>query len=241
MKKTILLLMMFACIGNNIKAQDKAFQKGTINVDLGIGVALYGTKTHHEYDATYWTGTAFATERKKEDTTDGAGSRIIPISVEYGVTNWLGIGVRLGHSKYLSTADSSNNFIKPSVRGLDADLLINFHLVKGKRFDMPLSIMIGYSNFKYKANNPNTAVAGSPDNGNGIAKDNGFNYGIALVPRIYFGDHFGMFFNVGYMGYTYPSIIFSNNSDSNLNDTNNATYKIKGSGVNIGLGLIAKF
>ncbi len=80
------------------------------------------------------------------------------------------------------------------------------------------------------------------DNGNAMAKDNGLNYGIALIPRIYFGDYIGMFFNLGYMGYSYPSITFSNNSDSNLNNDNNKNelFKLKGNGVNIGIGLIVK-
>jgi hypothetical protein len=243
MKKTLVTIAAVAICINSVKAQDKAFKKGDIVVDLGVGFAVYGTKNHNEYNSRVWNGTSISTVRITEDTTDATASSIIPISVEYGITNWFGVGARFGYSKYIASSDSTNNFTKPTVRGLDADLLLNFHLVKTKRFDMPLSLIIGYSNFKYKANNPNTNPANLPDNGNAMAKDNGLNYGISLVPRIYFGDHIGMFFNVGYMGFNYGSITFSNNSDSNLNDDDNQDqlFKLKGNGVNVGIGLVAKF
>jgi hypothetical protein len=241
MKKIILTVAVLSSFITFSKAQDKAFHKGTIAVDLGIGFSIYGTKSHEEYDAKVWNGTAIVTERIKKDTTDGAAATVIPLSVEYGVTDWFGVGARFAHSKYIANADSTNNFIKPSVRGLDADLLLNFHLVKGKHFDMPIQLVVGYSNLRYKANNPNTSASGQPDNGNAMLKGGGLNYGIELVPRIFFGSHIGMFFNVGYMGYSYKNMIFSNNSDSNLNDTDNHKYGIKGNGFNIGIGLIGKF
>ncbi len=243
MKKVTLFVLVFCTSFSGLKAQDKSFQKGDITVGLGIGVAIYGTKIHEEYNSQIWNGSGISTVRIANDTTDGAASTIIPVSVEYGLSNWFGLGARFGYSKYFANADSTNNNIKPTVRGLDLDLVLNFHLVKTKRFDMPISLIVGYSNFNYKANNPNSNPTPLPDNGNSMAKDNGLNYGIALVPRIYFGSHVGMFFNVGYMGYNYGSITFSNNSDSNLNDDNNQdrNFKIKGNGFNIGIGLIGKF
>jgi hypothetical protein len=242
MKKIIYIIVGIVLFLNPVKAQDdKAFHKGSIVVDLGIGVAVYGTRQHNEYDSKVWNGTSISTVRIKKDTTNGAASMIIPLSVEYGITNWLGVGARFGYSKYIANADSTNNHIKPTVRGLDADLLLNFHLIKSKHFDMPVSIIVGYSNFNYKANNPNTSTDPTYNNGNAIAKDNGLNFGIALVPRIYFGDHIGMFFNLGYTGYSYPHILFSNNSNSNLNSNNNELFKIKGNGGNIGIGLVVKF
>jgi hypothetical protein len=150
--------------------------------------------------------------------------------VEYGVTNWLGVGARFAYSDYFEEKDSITG-IKAQFTSIDAGLALNFHLVKSKRFDMPISVNFGYSSFKYLSN----------DTKGSKGKDNGLNYGISLLPRIYFGDHVGMFFNLGYAGYTYPSIQFSDNTDSNLNDENDWKYKLKGSGANLGIGLIAKF
>ncbi len=236
MKKIILTISALAIILTTSKAQDKAFEKGNITVDLGIGFGIYGTKIHSEHTSNVisWNGTQFVSTptRIKKDTTDGAGSVIYPIKVEYGITNWLGIGARLAYSNYFEERDSITG-IKPKVSSFDAGIVANFHLVKTKRFDMPISMTLGYSHFKYLSN----------DNLSSKGVDNGINYGISLLPRIYFGNHIGMFFNVGWAGYKYPSIHFSNSNDSNLNDDNNQDWKysIKGNGMNIGIGIIGKF
>ena len=97
---------------------------------------------------------------------------------------------------------------------------------------MPLEFVAGYSHLNYMSNDQNGSAA----------KSGGLNYGFALVPHIYFGKHVGMFFNLGYSGYSYPNFIFSNNTSSNLNaDSGNLVHQIKSNGVNIGLGLAVKF
>jgi hypothetical protein len=246
MKKTFLILS--ACISlNAVQAQDeKAFHKGVITADADIGFAIYGTKVHSEYDQKNWlTG---ATERIAQDTTDGAGSSIYSLSGEYGVTNWLGVGARFAFSNYIEETQNDTTFTgtytyKPKARGVDFGVNVSFHLVKGKRFDMPLCLIMGYSNFKYMQNNPNENPAWADSNAGGVAKDNGMNYGILLCPKIYFGSeqHIGIAFHIGYLGYNYRSMTFSNDSDANLNDENNWTYHLKGNGFNIGIGLSAKF
>ncbi|MGQ0829064.1 MAG: hypothetical protein ACT4ON_11805 [Bacteroidota bacterium] len=221
MKKITLLIAGIIFLANTVKAQ-KAFEKGTIAVDLGIGIAVYGTKLHSQ--------TTSGNKTYESDTTDGAVSVIYPLAIEYGVSNWLGIGARFAYSSYFEERDSITGE-KASVRGIDADIVLNFHLIKTKRFDLPIGLIVGYSNFNFKFNDPS----------NTVGKDDGMNYGIMLTPRIYFGDHIGIFFNLGYLGYTYPNIQFSSNTDPNINDNNNWVFKLKGNGGNVGLGLVAKF
>lgn len=218
MKKIILIAIAVLSIAASTNAQDKAFKKGDITADLGIGFGLYGTKIHQRFGS------------YSRDTTDAAGSSIYALKGEYGVTNWLGIGARFAFANYIEERDSITG-IKPTSRGIDAGLVANFHLVKSKRFDMPISLMIGYSHFSIHSN----------DQWSTLAKANGLGYGIALLPRIYFGNHVGMFFNLGYMGYNYPNIKYSNNTDSDLNKTWDADVSLKANGVNIGIGLIGKF
>ena len=255
MKKIILSLLLIALSIGFINAQeDKAFHKGTITVDGSIGFVLYKTKSHTEQDEQYWTGTSIATRRVKKDTTDAAGASIYALNGEYGVTDWLGIGFRFGYSNYIegtqddsiynaSTLTYSKVSYKPKARSVDFGVNVNFHLVKGKRFDMPICLTMGYSNFKYSQNNPDTDSSPAYDNSGAVAKDNGLNYGILLMPKIYFGkeQHVGLAFHVGYLGSNYPSLQLSNKSDSNTNDNNNATFKLKGNGFNIGIGLSVKF
>lgn len=231
MKKINLTIAAVVLFSTIVKSQDKAFEKGNIIIDLGVGIGVYGTKIHQEYNEDRFNlVTGFETVRVKKDTTDAAAAVIYPLRFEYGITNWLGIGARIAYSNYFEEKDTVNNY-KPKVYGIDADLLLNFHLIKTKRFDMPVCLSVGYSNIKYQAN----------DAFDSQAKSNGLNYGISLVPRIYFGDHVGMFFNIGYAGYNYPNLIFSNNTESNLNEDSDMLYQIKGNGLNLGLGLITKF
>lgn len=231
MKKqfSILALSLFFVI--SAVAQDKAFQKGNFLIRVGGGFAAYKTKTHNEYDAYGWTGSGFGKIRVKKDTTDGAASLMIPVTLEYGITNWFGAGLRGAYSKYYANADSTNNNTKPTVGSFDIGVMMNFHLIKTVHFDMPLTLLVGYSAFTYKANDP----------ANSMAKDGGYNIGVGLNPRIYFGDHVGMFFDLNYVSYHYPSMQFSNSSNSDLNATNNQVYKLSGNGANVGLGLLVKF
>ncbi len=252
MKKITLLFLLGAFNLVDLAAQDdKAFHKGTITVDPTVGFAIYKTKIHSERDEDYWTGTSIATRRVVEDTTDAALSTIYGLSGEYGVTDWLGIGLRFAYSNYFEEKQTDTVLFptgvqyfsyKSKVRAVDLGINVNFHLVKGKRFDMPICLTVGYSNFKLSENNPDTDPS-SYDNSGAVAKDNGLNYGIHLMPKIYFGkeQHVGLAFHVGYMGYNYPSFNFSNNFDSNLNENDNWEFKLKGNGFNMGIGLSVKF
>ena len=176
MKKITLAFVFAAFSYSAVNAQeDKAFHKGTITVDPSIGFAIYGTKSHSEYDEDYWTGTSIATRRVKKDTTDGAGATIFGLTGEYGVTNWLGVGFRFGYSKYIEEEQHDTVGIQtfnyqPKARSVDFGVNVNFHLVKGKRFDMPICLTMGYSNFKLSNNNPDTDPS-SYNNSGAVAKD----------------------------------------------------------------------
>ena len=232
MKKVTLLFIAFAICGNILKAQEKAFQKGKISISIGAGLGVYKTKSHQAQDQSVYSGGSVHTIRAIKDTTGGAGAGIFPVTLEYGLTNWLGIGGRFAYSKYIAKGDSTNKNIKPTVFGFDGDVALSLHFIKTVHFDMPLQFTAGYSNLKYLSN----------DSNKDMAKGGGYNYAVSLVPRIYFGKHIGMFFNVGYVGYSYPNLIFSNNSSSNTNaDSGNLKFRLNGSGVNIGGGLVVKF
>ncbi|MDF2436236.1 MAG: hypothetical protein K0Q95_612 [Bacteroidota bacterium] len=220
MKKITITIAAIAMALNVATAQDKAFQKGNITVDLGVGFDIYGTKIHQEILGLV------------HDTTDAAGGAHFPLKVEYGVTNWLGVGARFNFSSFIDETDSITK-TQATTKGLDAGLVLNFHLIKSRRFDMPLSLTFGYSRFIVDGNDVNQTMA----------KAHGMGYGISLLPRIYFGDHIGMYFNVGYMGYNYKNVIYSNEDYQNLNEQvwQDAKVSIKADGLNMGLGLIVKF
>ncbi|MES2286303.1 MAG: hypothetical protein V4547_11495 [Bacteroidota bacterium] len=230
MKKITLTFVAIALIINTSNAQKKAFHKGAVIVDLGIGVSVYKTDLEDAYNNQVWNGSSFSTTRIKKDTTNAAAATVYPLNIEFGLKNWLGIGARVAYSKYFSEKDSISG-LKVGVTGIDAGLVLNLHLIKTNRFDLPIGVTLGYSSFKLD----------SKDTLNTIAKDNGFNYGFAAIPRFYFGEHIGLSFNLGYTVYSYPSILFSNKNDSNLNNDTDRVFKLKASGVNIGVGLLIKF
>jgi hypothetical protein len=232
--KKINSLIALIFLAHTISAQDKSFQKGSFVITVGAGFGAYATKYKEEKDTTLysfsWQGIQASKSRISKEKNDGAVSAIYPLMLEYGLTNWLGLGARVAYAKFYANADSSNNYVKPTVTSFDAGLNVNLHFIKSKRFELPLSMNIGYSKFQY-LNNFNTY---------GKAVSNGFNYGFALLPRIYFGKHIGMYFNLGYAAYIYPNIKFSDNTNSNLNQSNNVKAKINGNGANLGIGLIVK-
>jgi hypothetical protein len=61
-----------------------------------------------------------------------------------------------------------------------------------------------------------------------------------LTPRFYLTDKFGLFVNLGFVNYVYPSVSFSNNNNKNLIPAN-ATVSIGGMGETIGFGAAYKF
>ncbi len=215
MKKKVLIALSLLIVSGTIQAQDKAFRAGNIVVDVGLGGAGYKTLL----SSTITTGTV-SVKNEKNGT---AGSVIYPIQVEYGLRNWLGIGARFAYSKYYDSTKSN--------RGIDFDFVLNFHLIKTKRFEMPISLFLGYSNLniKYK------------DVLNTIAKDNGMSNGIMLIPRFYITKHFGLFVNVGFVNYVYPSLTFTNNSNkSNINPAQ-INISLAGNGETFGFGALYKF
>jgi len=228
MKKIILFFAGIALLTNNLEAQ--AFHKGAIVFDLGAGVTVYKTTIQDEYNSQVWNGSYLTTIRKRIDTTNNAGAAVYPLTIEYGLKNWLGVAARVAYSNYFAEKDSLSG-IKTAVRGIDAGLVFNLHLLKTKRFDLPIGLTIGYSNFELA----------SKDSLSSMAKDNGFNYGFAAVPHFYFGEHIGLSVSLGYMVYTYPSILFSNRNDANINDNTNRVFKLEADGASIGLNLVVKF
>ena len=224
MKSRILLsVFIFSILSGKIYSQ--AFEKGNITLSPAFNLGVYGTEINEEY-------TSIQGLREKNTETDAAVSMIIPVMLEYGIKDWLGVGVRFGYSAYLTGTDSVE--FKSKVNGIDGTLFLNLHLIKSrKRFDMPISAQFGYSNLKIDFN----------DNQDLKAEDGGYTYGFSLLPRIYITKHFGFQFNVGYVAYVYPSLQFSDKTSSDVNARagKDWNFRFEGSGVNLGAGLILKF
>ena len=211
MKK--LLCILLAGMALNSFSQ-KSFSKGSIVIDLNANLGIYNTVAQDSSDRA---------EGIKQ--TDKAVPYAFALGVEYGVLNFLSVGIKGQTATYLQGSDSTGK-PRPTVKGNDIVLVVNSHLVRTKRFDLVFGGNFGYSNFKFKANDSKASMA----KGGGIA------YDLHLTPRLYFSKNFGMFFSLSYAGVGYNKLKFSDNVRKYTE-----TVSIKASGVNYALGFQITF
>jgi hypothetical protein len=203
-------LIALACHGFSQKV---AFEKKTKVIDINANFGVYNTVSTD------------STERAQgKNHQDKAAPYGFALSFEYGVLDWLGIGLKGQACTYLSSRDTSG--VKPDAKVKDIALVVNFHLVRKKRFDLLLGGNIGYSGFKFSSN----------DSKSSVAKGGGLMYDIHVQPRLYFSEHFGMYLSLSYIGYSYSKLKLSDNVRTY---TDHLTFK--GSGVNVGIGFQVQF
>jgi len=240
-----LVIIALLFFNNNINAQ--AFEKGTINIDLGIGFGLYGTSQTNTSKATAdINGVTTTFHDETRDTTDGAASTVIPLGVEYGISNKIGVGVDFTYSNYLIDPDDKDRI--DNVRSYDFGLKGVYHPLNSDFYDLSIGLGFGFSTIKWNFNsvvdtaNGNITPASS-------ASGSGFYYGLEIKNKFWFSKHVGAFVNLGYKGYSYSYIEEDNaaaeaqiNSLPGFSNTKIENgWKWKLSGANIGLGLALKF
>lgn len=210
MKKLVCALLVCLVFDGSSQV---SFEKKSIVIDLNANFGIYNTVGSDS--------TARATGKSKSDKAAPYG---FALGVEYGVLNWLGIGLKGQSCTYLTSTDSVTH-TRPVAKAKDIMLVINAHFLRKKRVDLLAGFDIGYSGFKYSSN----------DVKHGIAKGGGLVYDFHLTPRIYFSDHFGMFMSLSYISYSYPKLKI-HDDDRKYTDY----LKYTGSGINIAIGLQVK-
>jgi hypothetical protein len=222
MKKLLFLLpVLFLLPFQNIKGQ--AFQKGNFNIDLGIGFGAYKTTTKFQFD--FFGSPITITEE------DGAASAMIPLSLEYGISNKFGLGLEFGACNYAiddSTEDVNGTMIEnntESVKSRDVLLFCNFHLLDAEKNDLFIGLGIGSS----------SVVWTFKDNSTYEYSGRGGLFKLYIKDRLFFGEHVGMLFNLGYTSYVY--------NDMKTSDNNAILEGLKWNvrGLNMGVGLALKF
>lgn len=207
MKRFLLLAFAFPAIG--LFAQ-KSFYKGALVTDLNFGFDAYAVHYHTEIKNTSYS----------HDTTDGAASHNWGIGAQYGVTNWLGLGLRAKFDNYYTSVDKNTGY-RSTVKGNEIGAIIDFHVVRGKVFNLALGIDAGRSGLKFWFNDPdNTRIYGS-----------GSWFDLHITPRFYFGR-----FGISTTLYL-PWISYSNMTTSSdvINDFLITKWKANGFGINFGV------
>ena len=193
------------------EASEKSFQKGTNVVAFGLDLGLY----------------SYTSRIASNSTSDNsaAANKMLSLQYERGLINWLGVGAKVQLSDYFTETDSVTH-TKPSVRAIDATVLVNAHFVRAKYVDMMGGFNIGYSYMNWEARD--AYISGAT--GGGLVFD------IHVQPRFYFGKHVGMFINLAYVNYSYNNLDFKNTYTNYID-----VLSLKGGGVNFGFGFQGRF
>lgn len=218
MKKIFILTGLAFLFLANLSAQ--SFEQGTKVIELQYEFGAYKTSTHDKVNNT-------------TDDNNGAASKIFNASCEYGVLNWLGVGLKLQYDNYFTDPDTihhtfpqADEIVDPKISSFDVAAMGNVHLVRKDHFDLVFGANFGVSFFSYHVNDALATQA----NGTGSWID------LHLTPRFYFGNHFGMHLNFGYANFNYPNVKAKNSTQSSIN-----AFSLKGSGANIGIGFQYRF
>src|ERR1700747_93375 len=94
-KKLIFAAVLFASVKAFAQSPDRSFYKGALVIDLNTGLDIYAVKQHYEIK-----GTSYS-----KDTVNAAGSHGPNIGIQYGVLDWLGVGLKYKYDTYYTSAD----------------------------------------------------------------------------------------------------------------------------------------
>ncbi len=192
MKSIYKISALVLCLMATTISHAQCFQKKSMFLDLGIGIAIYNTEVYnYENDSTK---------------TGKAGSVIIPLTFEYGVGNRIGVGLQLVRQNFIAGKDSTNN-TKPDAHSGEINLLGNYHFYRSDHTDLYGGITLGISGFKYNSNNANKAIL---DAGGSFTD-------LHFGARFLFGNHTGMLLNLSFPTMNYIQGLASDNQGNEVN------------------------
>lgn len=190
MKKIIL----FALLSVYITKAQNSFYKNALVLDVRTGIEVYNTTLKS-------TLTNGSTSRDTT-VTDKAADTHFGFSTEYGLNKYFGIGISANRHKFITDKDTATG-VKEDTRSTDFNLVLNFHAVSKKKFDLVLGADIGTSNFHF----------GTNDKVNTILTGKGVYSSLYINPRIYFGP-IGINVRLFTPMFSYKNVI-TNNADFN--------------------------
>ncbi|KJS05287.1 MAG: hypothetical protein VR77_09000 [Flavobacteriales bacterium BRH_c54] len=226
---TIMLLILSI---TSIKTNAQAFQKGNWNIDVDLGLGIYATETTTSIKANVF---GFNIDESDTDK-DGTASSIFRIGGEYGVSNKIGVGLKIGFSNYF--IDEEDKDTVKSVKSTDFAIHLNYHLLNADKNDLFLTLGLGIANANWEYHDIQGAFLKS-------AKGNGGYFTLGITDRIFFSDNIGMLFSLNFP-------LMNINIDPELSDDVSAALnafnvnydidmKMRLRGVYLGTGLAIKF
>lgn len=170
MKKNIFtLLLVFMCFAQLSQAQDKAFDKGALDINAGIGLlpTFYGS---------------YATSKGLP----------LNLAVDYGVHQNISVGGYLG---YASAKYQYSNFWSWKYTYTIIGIRGAYHFaIKDPKIDLYAGLMLGYNIARYK----DTSTGNTFGTSNSYAAGGGVTYSAFGGARYRFTPKFGAFAELGY-------------------------------------------
>lgn len=205
MKKIFFTLATFILIQGVVNAQ--SFKFGTIAADAGVGGGLYGIR-------------AYSPVNNMEHFAIGAIGTMPRINAEFGIAKFFGVGVSYRRGTYGKSGANK-------LRGSDVMVRANFHVAnKNKKFDLPIGIGYGLSNFNGDLSSTE------------YLKAKGGILNVHVSPHFYFGNYIGMFLSLGYNKHLYNQVEAFDGSKL-YTEADGATWKM--GGVYFEFGISGRF
>lgn len=201
-----LFIFSFSIISNAQVSSEQSFQKGSLIASLSYGFDIDNVKLQEVNN--------YLTPPQTINSTGKAGSGNLNLGGEYGVNNWLGLGLQFKLDSYLHSSNVSQ------ANGFEGGIIVNAHIVRHKHFDFLAGLDIGASTLTLTLNDGfNDQVYGS-----------GSWFDFHLTTRIYFGK-----FGINTTLY-FPSINYTiTTNNSTFNEYIADSWKASGFGFNIGI------
>jgi len=157
---------------------------------------------------------------KTQTNTGGAATSTPQLGAEFGVTNWLGLGLAGQFDEYIHGKNDTNSGVS-SALAFEIGAIINFHIIRHTHFDLLAGFNIGYSNLTITSNNgTNDQIYGS-----------GTWFDVHLTTRIYVGK-FGFNITLVFPNMNYPKLT---SNVTTYNEYVLSSFKLSGTGFNAGV------
>ncbi|MDZ4663846.1 MAG: hypothetical protein SGJ15_03115 [Bacteroidota bacterium] len=208
------LLLLSALMLSLVSQAQNSFYKGAIVADVRTGFEIYNTTLKS-------TTTNGSVSRDTVDTGKSADTHF-GFGAEYGLNKYFGVGFSVNKHKFISEKDSVTGE-KPDTRSADINLVVNFHAVSSKKFDLVLGTEFGVSNFHF----------GTNDKVNTVLTGKGIYASFYVNPRIYFGP-VGINFRLFTPMFSYKNVT-TNNADFNKSNKINQLKGAAAWGVSFGI------
>ncbi len=212
MKKIIAVSLLALSSSLFTISSAQSFQKGSLVAYGSFGIDVLRTSYTQSID--------FYGFKNTQSSTGSAATSNPQIGAEYGVTNWLGLGLAGQFDEYIHGKNDTNSGVSTAV-AFEFGAIINFHIIRHTHFDLLAGFNAGYSNLTITSSNgTNDQIYGS-----------GSWFDFHITSRIYI-SRFGFNITLVFPNMNYPNLT---SNVSNYNQYILSSFKLSGEGINVGV------